>query len=176
MFSDPKSLFNLTAVDLMSGSLITVSDEMSLKSAARLMAQSAVTGAPVINSKGRCIGVLSATDFLHAMSRDHFGPVVCATSPSFWAAWQMVDHDSLPEQTVREHMTRDPVMVGAATTIGELSRKMIDVHIHRIVIVDQFDRPIGIVSSSDILAAVAKASQANSLASRQNKEAQQIAG
>ena len=34
---------------------------------------------------------------------------------------------------------------------------MIDAHIHRIIIVDQHQHPIGIVSSTDILAAVARA-------------------
>ncbi len=34
---------------------------------------------------------------------------------------------------------------------------MIDAHIHRVIVVDKDERPIGIVSSTDILAAVAHA-------------------
>ena len=54
-------------------------------------------------------------------------------------------------------MTRDPIMVGPSATIGDLARKMIGVHIHRVVVVDGSRKPIGIVSSTDVLAALAKA-------------------
>jgi len=169
MLAEPKPLFSLTAADLMSGSLVTVPETMSLKAAARQLTQAAVTGAPVVHTNGRCVGVISSTDFLHWMNRNHVGQAACATSPSFWTAWKMLDQDVLPDETVRDYMTRDPVMALATATIGELARKMINVHIHRVIIVDQFDRPIGIVSSTDILAAVAQASQ---IANSENKATQ----
>jgi predicted transcriptional regulator len=34
---------------------------------------------------------------------------------------------------------------------------MIEAHIHRVIVVDERDQPIGIVSSTDILGAVAQA-------------------
>jgi CBS domain-containing protein len=37
----------------------------------------------------------------------------------------------------------------------ELARAMLDAHIHRVIVVDELQRPIGIVSTTDILAAVA---------------------
>ena len=54
-------------------------------------------------------------------------------------------------------MTADPVTVSPHTPIGKLARLMLDAHIHRVVVVDEQRRPIGIVSSTDILAAVAYA-------------------
>jgi CBS domain-containing protein len=152
-----KPLFSLTAADLMSGALVVVPEEMSLKGAAHLLAQASVTGAPVINAAGRCIGVLSATDFVHYLDRGRHGPAACATSPAFCASWQIVEPERLPEDSVCNHMTRDPVMVTATATIGELARKMVDVHIHRVIVVDRAGKPIGIVSSTDVLAAVARA-------------------
>jgi len=133
---------------------------MSLKGAAHLLAQAGVSGAPVINNDGRCIGVLSATDFVHWMDREHLGPNACACSPAFWAAWQVVEPGELPDQAVRDYMTCDPVMVPGHVTLGELTRKMIDVHIHRVIVTDKHGKPIGVVSSTDILAAVARADQA----------------
>ena len=92
----------------MSASLIMVPEEMSLKGAAHLLAEAAVTGAPVVNKQGQCVGVLSATDFLHWMDRDHRGPVACAASPSFSAPWQLVDPEALPDQDVRDYMNARP--------------------------------------------------------------------
>jgi len=159
-----KTLFRLTAADLMSASLVLIPEEMSLKGAAHQLAQASVTGAPVVNHEGRCVGVLSATDFVHWMDRDEQGVAACAAAPAFCASWQIVDHDKIPDATVRDYMTRDPVMVVASATLGELARKMIDVHIHRVIVTDFSNKPIGIVSSTDILAAVVRADQARKAA------------
>src|SRR5262249_6759403 len=137
-----KPLFALTAADLMTAPLVTVPEAMSLQGAAHRLAQAGVTGAPVINGDGRCVGVLSATDFVHWVDRgpDH-GPRACATSPAFCSAWQIVDASELPDEAVKHHMTRDPVAVAPATPVGELARKMIDAHIHRLIVVDAAGRP-----------------------------------
>jgi len=47
------------------------------------------------------------------------------------------------------------VVVPPITPIQELARMMLDAHIHRIIVADERGRPIGIISSTDILAAVA---------------------
>jgi len=157
-----KSLLNLTAADIMSDSLVVVPEQMSLQGAARMLAQAEVTGAPVIDGQGRCVGVLSATDFVHWMSREHHGPAACATSPAFCASWTMVEPDSLADETVGDCMTRDPVMVRSTASLGELARKMIDAHIHRVIVIDPQGRPTGIVSSMDVISAVAAADQKQS--------------
>ena len=43
----------------------------------------------------------------------------------------------------------------AATPIRELAREMSDADIHRVIVVDEQERPIGVVSSTDVLAAMA---------------------
>lgn len=154
-----KPLLHLTAADLMSETLIVVPEHMSLKGAAHRLAEAAVTGAPVVNGEGHCVGVLSATDFVHWMDRNRAGefPGACATSPAFCAPWQIVDSDALPEAIVRDWMTRDPVLVPPTAPLGELARKMLDAHIHRVIVADKTGKPVGIVSSTDVLAAVARA-------------------
>ena len=62
----------------------------------------------------------------------------------------------MPEEGVSRYMTRDVVATGPDTRVGELARWMCDAHIHRIVIVDDRRRPIGVVSSMDVLAAIAR--------------------
>jgi CBS domain-containing protein len=48
----------------MTTTVVTVPETMSLRGAARLLSQASITGAPVVDHSGRCVGVLSATDFL----------------------------------------------------------------------------------------------------------------
>jgi CBS-domain-containing membrane protein len=72
------------------------------------------------------------------------------------ADWQMVELEKLPADEVRCHMTSDPVTASLATPIRTLARKMIDVHVHRVIVVDGDRKPIGVVSSTDLLAALAR--------------------
>jgi acetoin utilization protein AcuB len=53
-------------------------------------------------------------------------------------------------------MSPDPVTVTPEVTISALARMMLDAHIHRVIVVDADNRPVGIVSSTDIFAAIAR--------------------
>jgi len=81
--------------------------------------------------------------------------IVCSQPHCVLADWQVVDVEKLPTDEVRRFMTPDPVTAQPATSIRVLARMMIDAHIHRIIVVDEGRRPIGVVSSTDVLAAVA---------------------
>jgi CBS domain-containing protein len=140
----------------MSRNVVLVPKEMSLPGAARLLAQAGVSGAPVVDDEGRCIGVLSNTDFVRyadtAMMRRQ-QPCVSHTSHS----WDVVKPLEPNGEQVADYMTKDPVTALPHTTIRELARMMIDAHIHRVIVVDRDQKPIGIVSSTDILTVVAHA-------------------
>jgi CBS domain-containing protein len=55
-----KPLLALTAADLMSDPVVMIPQEMSLNKAAHLLALNRISGAPVIDGEGNCVGVLSA--------------------------------------------------------------------------------------------------------------------
>jgi CBS-domain-containing membrane protein len=194
-------LLDLTAGDLMSRDVIGLSADMHLCEAAELLLQNHIGGAPVVDSSGKCIGVLSAVDILRlsdtralttaslprscsfqakvrtAEGREviqctlppgvcpiqgkQTGPdgrdiTVCREPHCVLADWQVVDVERLPNDAVRRFMTANPVTAGTAAAISILARMMIDAHIHRIIIVDREGKPIGVVSSSDLLAALAR--------------------
>ena len=132
-----ESLLGLTAADLMTRDVVAIPVGTSMRSAARQLAQARVSGAPVINGEGRCIGVLSTSDFFRG------------------AVQENLEIDA--SDKVGEHATADPVTAGPATPIRQLARMMLDADIHRVIVVDKEDRPIGIVSSTDVLAAMAYA-------------------
>lgn len=69
--------------------------------------------------------------------------------------WQTVGPEDTDANEVRRHMTADPVKVSPNTPVKVLAKRMIDARIHRIIVVDDLERPIGVVSSIDILAVVA---------------------
>jgi CBS-domain-containing membrane protein len=156
MVTSCKRLLELTAKDLMSRHVVTIARGMSLRAAAHRLAEAGVSGAPVTDEHGRCIGVLSTTDLVRWMDRG-----VEAASCAFGMPggvctdWQVIDLAELPSEEVGRDMTADVVTAPADTRIGELARAMLDAHIHRVIITDTLGRPVGIVSTTDVLAAVA---------------------
>jgi CBS-domain-containing membrane protein len=133
MVTTTKSILELTAEDVMSRDVITIAWNMSLRAAAHELAQANVSGAPVTDDHGRCIGVLSTTDLVRWLDR----------------------LQGLPADAVHLYMTTGVVKAALDTPVTTLARWMVDAHIHRVVVTDERNRPVGVVSSTDILAAVA---------------------
>jgi len=66
-----------------------------------------------------------------------------------------VDPSELPENSIAHYMTPNPVVVPPTMPITKLSRGMLDAHFHRLFVVQEQGRPIGIVSCTNIMRAVA---------------------
>ena len=58
-------LLDITARDLMSLNPVVLPERLPLREAARLLWKKHVSGAPVVDGSGRCVGVLSSADFVH---------------------------------------------------------------------------------------------------------------
>src|SRR5262245_58965485 len=99
-----KPLMALTARDLMSTEVVAVPQEMSLQGAARLLSRWSISGAPVVDAEGRCVGVLSASDFLSWAEQDEDARKV-AHPGCMVSAWQVMESDSLPAEEVSRYMT-----------------------------------------------------------------------
>ena len=156
-----KPLLALTAADLMNPMFLTIPENMSIQGAAHLLAQAHISGAPVVDSDGRCVGVISAQDFVALADQGPRSAKQPSHAECFCSAWQIVNGDQLPEDVVRNYMTADPVTVSTGGLVGTLAQTMVDAHIHRVIVLDRSHRPIGVVSSIDVLAAVARAARAD---------------
>jgi len=153
----------LTAADLMSIPVRTIPEEMPLREAAHLLHRADISGAPVVDGEGRCIGVLSSSDFVTWAGKDGDG-----TTIHFIAPWgERIDIADSPNDEVRRYMTAQPVTVPPTALIGELAEIMVDAHIHRVLVVDDQNRPEGIVTSTDILAAVARTAKCTAVESEE---------
>lgn len=159
MVATHKPLVRQTAADVMSRNVISVPHIMLLRDAAHLLAREQISGAPVVDDAGRCVGILSATDFVRWAEKAPEPAPPSTQAASFCADWQVVDPELLPKDEVRLYMSGDLVSADPDTPIAELARRMLDAHIHRIVVLDERRRPVGVVSSTDILAAVAYAAE-----------------
>lgn len=145
-----RSFLELTATDLMSRPVMTIPHEMSLGEAARLLSNSNIGGAPVVDAEGRCVGVLSSSDFVTWAGQE--GEVT-----NFIAPWgEIIDIGDFPDNAIHNYMTALPIVVPPTAPISKLAQMMVEAHIHCILVVAEQDQPCGIVTSTDVLAAVAQ--------------------
>ena len=161
-----------TSEDVMLRDVITLSPDDPLATAAAVLLQQQITGAPVVDRGGICVGVLSVTDILDADGRVAKEQRAIAES-SFWnsnltlpasvyAARLSEVQDKLasaPEQPVSRFMTKDLVSVSPENTLQTVVRFLVDTHVHRVVVLDATQRLVGIISATDVLAALLRADQ-----------------
>jgi CBS domain-containing membrane protein len=151
-----KPLLALTASDLMNVPVVVLPKEISLQAAAHKLLEADVHGAPVVDDQDRCVGVLSTMDFLYWAEETQ--PIFKEKlREKYFSPWQIVEPSQLPTDSITHYMTPNPVMAPPSMPITELARKMLDAHIHRLFVVQEQGRPIGIVSCTDIMRAVAHA-------------------
>lgn len=148
--------FSMTADDLMSRPVHAIPEDMPLPEAARVLSQARVSGAPVVDAAGRCVGVLSASDFVRWAGRGGVANAIHYSKPAT-CDWEVIELEFLPKDEVRWYMTPDPVTVGRSARIADVAHTMLDADIHRVIVVDGERRPVGVVSGTDVLAAVARA-------------------
>ncbi len=65
MLTTRDPLQDLKAEEVISRDILTLPVRASLWEAAALLRGAQITGAPVVDEQGRCVGVLSAVDVMH---------------------------------------------------------------------------------------------------------------
>ncbi|MEP6468781.1 MAG: CBS domain-containing protein [Chloroflexota bacterium] len=118
--------------DLMSLEPVTIRNNAPLVTADRLMREFGVSGLPVIDDEGALVGVLSRTDLM-AVAGD-----------AGIDAWQ-----GMPVATT---MTAPALTVDADAPLADAAAKLEQHHVHRLVVIEpEGRRPIGILSTSDLV-------------------------
>jgi CBS domain-containing protein len=145
----------LATGDVMRRATLVLPHGMSVVAAARLLLERQVRVAPVTDILGRCVGVLSKADALRwAMNEDRADEESGAPAACVWCDWQVVDLQTTQRDEVSRHMTTDPMLVTPDTRLAAIAGILL-AHHRPIVVVDEKDRPLGVVSSNGVLAGLA---------------------
>ncbi len=125
--------------DVMTTDPVTVDVDARVEAAEQLLAAYRISGLPVVDAAGHLVGVLSRTDlFLE-------GGVLLS---------QLV-RGRASGLRVGEIMSHPPLTVGLSGTLAEAARIMRDERVHRLVVVNEQDEPIGVLSATDYVRLIA---------------------
>jgi CBS domain-containing protein len=145
-----KAIHELIAADVMRRGVVVPRD-MTLRGEARLMADGRTDAIPVTDARGRCAGLLLAADLVRWLAD---GCRVRPETASVWSEWQMTAADAGNGDEVRRQMTPEPLTVAPDTPLIEAGRLTLGDPSRRAVVIDGQHRPLGVLSSADILSAL----------------------
>ncbi len=131
---------DMLVADVMTIDPIVVSVDATIEEAEELLRVHRITGLPVVDLSGRLAGVISQTDLLYL------------AVPTIQALIR--HHDS--GLRVGEVMSVPAVTIEATESIRGAARRMHDERLHRLVVVDDHGRPVGVISAMDFVALAAE--------------------
>ena len=162
-----KSPFDgLKAEDIMQRDVVVCAPHDSLSQAMELMTENHVTGLPVMDSKGRCVGLISATDILnyeqdHAEFTAEANDDMARHFDADTQRWESVRVSSFALEEfgdvhVEEVMTRELVSVDRDTPVKKVAKLMVDSAVHRVLVLSEQQGLQGLISSIDFVRVVAE--------------------
>ena len=129
----------MKVAELMQPNVRTISSEARVAEAVVSLADAHISGLPVVDKGGRIIGVVSATDVLTAEAE---------------AESETMGREVMEETSVRDIMTPRPFTVMPDEDVREAARQMLYAEVHRLFVAEG-DRLVGVISTTDIVRAVA---------------------
>lgn len=144
----------ITASDLMNSEVLTVREDLPVRELAGYLVDNEITGAPVVDRRGRLVGVVSLVDIVAVASED----ATFGGGPDFFSHGEDLpeetDVESLTEEAetlqVRDIMNPEIYSVEEDATVSEIAMKMLRDHLHRLLVM-RGDEVLGIISTSDLL-------------------------
>ena len=143
----------LTAKDIMTTEVITISPETEVAQAAKLLLTNRINGLPVVNEAGELVGILCQSDLIIQQKNipipslftllDGFIPLTSS---------KKLDREveKIAATTAADAMTANPVTVNPDTGIEEIAALMVEKNYHTLPVLDG-DELVGIVGKEDVL-------------------------
>src|SRR3954471_15639656 len=129
-----QKLKGLRVRDFMASRIVTFSPEMPISEAVGILVQHRYSGAPVVDAKGRLVGVLSEKDCLRV--------AVLGTA------------DGATEPLVRDYMTTGVETVEPDTDLLDVAEGFMQAAFRRFPVVEEGGRLVGQISRIDVLRAI----------------------
>ena len=143
----------ITAKDIMTREVITISPETEIAQAAQLLLTNRINGVPVVNDAGELVGILCQSDLIIQQKNipipslftllDGFIPLTSS---------KKLDREveKIAATKVEDAMTANPVTVNPDTGIEEVAAFMVEKNYHTLPVVDG-GKLVGIVGKEDVL-------------------------
>ncbi len=143
----------LKAKDIMARDLITVTPETTVEELAELLWHRRINGAPVVDSDGSLIGVVTESDLIDQTKRFHIPTVVSIIdSVLFLEKEDKIEMEvkKMTGQTVADICSKKPVTIKEETQVDEIASIMAERNVHTLPVLTD-GKLVGLVGKADII-------------------------
>ena len=155
----------ITAREVMNEDLLQLHEETTIREAILTLREYNITGAPVINNAGECVGVFSSTDVLERdmereeretpLASDYFSiDPLSEEDPEHCFCRDEYDLAVLGHDTVGQWMNTNVQAESPDTSLERVCQRMLTERIHRILVMEG-RKLLGIISSLDAVRVLA---------------------
>ncbi len=143
----------LRARDIMTKEVVTVTPDTEITQAAKLLLENHFNGLPVVDDRGKLIGIICQDDLIVQQKR--------LPLPSLFTFFDglipLTSYRSLEKEvekivatTVSRAMTMDPITIDPDASLEDIATLMVNNNIHTLPVLDG-GRLVGIIGKEDIL-------------------------
>jgi len=143
----------LKARDMMTKNVVTATPDMEITQAARLLLENHFNGLPVVDDKGRLIGIICQDDLIVQQKKlplpslfTFFDGLIPLTS--YRSLEKEVD--KIVASKVSQAMTSDPITIDPDTSLEDIATLMVSNNVHTLPVVEG-GRLVGIIGKEDVL-------------------------
>lgn len=143
----------LTAKDIMTTEVITVTTEMSVRDLADILWKNRISGAPVLDNENRLVSVVTESDLIDQNKKIHIPKMIAILDSVLYLekpGKMKEDIQKMTGATVRDIMAKNLRTVTADVPLDEIATIMAEKNVHTLPVVDG-EELIGVIGKSDII-------------------------
>ena len=152
-----KQFTEIKIKDVMSNHVQTLMCDDTVQDAVALMIENKFSTIPVVDVHNKCIGILSRSDVTEIFLREDHELARVLDTDRLSMDWIQGSLETCEIRQVKELMTFDVAQIRQTQSIADACQEMAQNKIHHLPVVDEDDHVVGILSTLDIVKAVAEA-------------------
>ena len=146
----------LKAKDIMTKEVITVKPETTIEELARLLMKRQISGAPVVDDKGKIVGIVTENDLISKNSRLHIPTILRLFDAYIPLGTSKMESDirKMAASTVEDICTKEIITVDEEASVEYIATIMTEKRIHILPVVRE-GKLVGIIGKKDMIKGIA---------------------
>ena len=142
-----------TAKEIMTSEVITVNEELNVGDLAALFWEKRIGGAPVVDSEGKLLGVVTESDLIDQSKKVHIPTIMSVLDSMIFLENPAKLDKEIKKMTgtqVKDIYSAEVITVVQDTPMDEVASIMANRKIHTLPVVDG-DKLVGVIGKADII-------------------------
>jgi CBS domain-containing protein len=142
----------LKAKDIMTKEVISVKPETTIEELARLLMKQQISGAPVVDHKGKIVGIVTENDLISKNSRLHIPTILRLFDAYIPLGTSKMESDirKMAASTVEDICTKEIITVDEEASVEYIATIMTEKRIHILPVVRE-GKLVGIIGKKDLI-------------------------